>query len=153
MIDYLRHAGIPVFHAFGIENDDEFTYWDSNSFPDWRQFVDVAKESGARLMLLATETFDESDLDLGFEKLEECEISADGRREFTRQFETLRKHVGQTAWVRLAFDHSGQWLACEFIAPWHDDYELAMEELNSFIPLDFDEEELGDSDRGFFSHN
>jgi hypothetical protein len=152
MLDYIRHVGLPVFHTYSPLEDEGVMFWDNEAFPDWRQFVDVAKESGARLIVFASQQLDESDLEQAFEKLEECEMNSEERRSYATQFELLRKYVDQTSWIRLAFEHAGQWLACEFVAPWQDEYDSAMDDLDTFLPFQVDEEDE-EPDRGLFSRN
>jgi hypothetical protein len=100
-----------------------------------------------------SQKFEESDLEQAFEKLDECELNPDERRSYLKQFESLRKYTGQTSWIRLAFEHGGRWLACEYVAPWQDDFDSAMDELDSFLPLEIDEEDEEDSEGDFFSRN
>ncbi len=152
MLDYIGQKSLPVFHASGVPGGEEYTYWDSQAFPDWRQFIDVAKESGAKLIVFTVQQFEESDVDLAIERLEECDLTPDERREYGQQFESLRKYAGQTAFVRAAFAHADHWLACEFVAPWHDEFEEAMDDLATLLPFDLDEDE-DDEDPDFFSRN
>lgn len=153
MMDYMRHSGVPIFYGRGSPEEDEYTFWDSSAFPDWRQFVDVAKECGARLLVFSSETFADADLEQAFEKLGECDLNSEDRIDYMKQFEALRKHIGQTAWVRIAFEHGGRWLAYERTAPWYDDFRSAAEDLEAFLPFAEEEEEEGDSGREFFSRN
>lgn len=153
IMDYLRDIGLPVFYGFGLLDDDDFTYWDTRTFPDWRQFLDVAKESGARLLVFSSETFSEEDLDEAFEKLSECEMDSEDRVPYVKKFEAMRRRVGHTTWLRLSFEHGGRWLAYELIAPWQEEFDSAMEELDVYLPFDDEEKEEGGSSRGFFSRN
>jgi len=154
MLDYIRQTAMPVFHTWSPLGDEGVLLWNNAAFPDWRQFIDVAKESGARLLVFAAQQFGESDLEQAFEKLDECELGADERHTYLKQFESLRKYVNQTSWIRLAFEHGGRWLACEFIAPWQDDFDSAVDELESYLPFELDDDEDEErTDRGFFSRN
>jgi hypothetical protein len=157
MIDYIHQSGLPVFYSTCTPDPESALFWDGASYPDWRQFVDVAKESGARLLVFASEELTQAALEDAFEKLDDCELDSDERRTYTRQFEALRKRVGQTAWIRMAFEHGGQWLNYALSAPWHEEFESVVEDLELLLPYeDLDEEEEeeeGGSGRGFFSRN
>lgn len=153
MMDYMRQTGLPIFYALGNPEDDDYTFWDTSRFPDWRQFVDVAKEGGARLLAFSSESLSDSDLEVACEKLDECDMSPEERLAFSKQFEIARKHMGQTAWVRIAFEHGGRWLAYDRMAPWYDDFRSALEDLEAYLPFVEEEEEDDDSGRGFFSRN
>lgn len=155
MMDYMRQTGLPIFYGVGGPEEDDYTYWDTQNFPDWRQFLDVGKECGAQLLVFSSETFDEDDLEMGFDKLAECDLSADERLHYARMLEVLRSRVGQAAWLRIAFEHSDRWFAYERIATWYDEFRGAMEELNAYLPTEEEEEaerEEGEG-HGYFSPN
>jgi hypothetical protein len=158
MVDYIHQAGLSVFYGIRTPKEDEHTYWDVGSYPDWRQFIDVAKESGAKLVVFSSADLDGDELDQAIEKLEECDLAPEDRRQYLKQFEGLRKRVGQTAWVRAAFEHAGHWLAYQLSTPWHEEFESALDDLEMYFPYDELEdeeegEEEGNSHRGFFSRN
>ncbi len=153
MMEYMRQTGLPVFYGLGGPDENEYTYWDNQSFPDWRQFVDVGKECGARLLVFSSESFDEGELEMGLDKLSECELPAEERIHYTRMLESLRHRVGQAAWVRIAFEHCGRWFAYEKIACWYDEFRDAIEELNALLPADEEEETGRERGRGYFSPN
>ncbi len=155
MMEYMRHTGLPIFYGVGGPDEEDYTYWDTHSFPDWRQFVDVGKECGAHLLVFSSESFDEDDLETGFDKLSECDLPAEERIHYTKLLESLRHRTGQAAWVRVAFEHCGRWFAYERIAYWYDEFRGAIEELNAYLPSDEEEEaeREGGGGRGYFSPN
>ncbi len=155
MMDYVRQTGLPIFYGLGNPDEEDYTFWDVRAFPDWRQFVDVGKECGARLLLFSSDTFADAELERVFEKLGECEMNSEDRVYYMKQFEALRKRVGQTAWVRLAFEQGGRWLAYEHTASWYEDFCSVLEDLETLLPIgeEEEEEEGGDASRGFFSRN
>ncbi len=154
MMDYMRDTGLPIFYGAGAPEEDDYTFWDTGAFPDWRQFVDVAKESGARLLLFSSQTLGDTDVEQAIERLGDCDMNGEERASYMKQFEGVRRRIGQTAWVRIAFEHGGRWLAYELTVPWHDEFRSAVDDLEAFLPLaEEEEEEEGDSGRGFFSRN
>ena len=154
MMDYMRDTGLPIFYAVGAPEEDDYIFWDTGAFPDWRQFVDVAKESGARLLVFCSQALTDGELEQAMEKLSECDLNREESGFYLKQFEALRRRIGQTAWVRIGFEHSGRWLAYELSVPWHDEFRSAVDDLEAFLPMaEEEEEEEGDSGRGFFSRN
>lgn len=151
MIDYIRQTGIPVFYASEAADEDSYTFWNGKAFPDWRQFVDVGKECGARMLVFSFETLTEDELDSAVDRLGDADMDAEERNNYMRQFEGLRRHTGQTTWVRIAYEHGGRWWAYELSAPWYDEFQEALEDIEMYLPLAEDEDE--DSSRGFFSRN
>jgi hypothetical protein len=151
MMDYMRQTGIPIFYSAEGPDDEDYTYWNARAFPDWRQFVDVAKESGTRMLMFSYEMLLEGELEHALERLADCDMDASDRSDYLRKFESLRRHVGETTWVRIAFEYGGRWLAYELAAAWYDEFQEALDDLEAFLPLMDEEDE--DSDRGFFSRN
>ena len=150
MQGYLRLSGLPVFYGLGGPDEENYTYWDTRTYPDWRQFMDVAKESGARLLVFSSTVLQVEDVDMALEHLEEAAMEREERSQFLDRLNILRLHEGQAAWVRIAYEHEGRWFAYERIATWYDEYRDMMEEINSCLP---DMEEDVEPGPGFYSPN
>ena len=155
MMEYMRQTGLPIFYGVGGPDEDDYTYWDTHNFPDWRQCIDVGKECGARLLVFSSETFDEEDLEMGLDRLAECDLPSEERSRYTRLLESMQNRSGQAAWVRIAFEHSGRWFAYERMALWYDEFRCAMEELEALLSPAEEEEAAGEEGGrgGFFSPN
>src|SRR5260221_10995335 len=101
VVEYLGGSGLPIFYCFGVPGEEGYVYWDTQHHPDWRQFADVARESGARLFLFVCRELDAAELSGARDTLSDVEM-ADGDREDASAFlDTLRPHVGHVAWLRI----------------------------------------------------
>ena len=62
MLEYLGTGGVPIFYCFGVPGEEGYVYWDNRQHPDWRQFIDVAREAGAKLFLFASHELETEEL-------------------------------------------------------------------------------------------
>ena len=156
LLDYLRTTGCAIFYSVGMPHDEGYIYWDVENYPDWRQFVDVGRESGARMFLLTSSTFAEEELLSALEMLEDSELE-DAERDDPREFlESVRPNIGHGSWVRIAWQQDGRRFAFERVALWYERFLDLLTELSG-IPesgagLEDDDDESGDG-RGFYSLN
>ncbi len=56
--------------------------WDTERYPDYQMFLEVASKTGVKLILFATREFEAADLDELAEQLEECELTRDEQRDY-----------------------------------------------------------------------
>lgn len=156
VLEYLRAAGLPIFYGFGIPGEESYTYWDAGQYPDWRQFVDVAKESGARLLLFSSRMFDADELRMARETLEEVEMADNDRDDANEFLDGIRSKVGHVAWIRVAWQQENRRYAYERVAPWYEKFIDLIEEINDYLPelTDMEDDDEGPQGRGgFYSLN
>ena len=149
VLDYLRTTGSPIFHAIGLPGEEGFIFWDAAQYPDWRQFIDVARESGARTFLFSSRALDAGELDGARETLDEVEMADAARREAVEFISTLRPQVGHIAWVRIAWQQDGRRFAYERVAPWYERFLDLLDEVSDYLPeLSADHDEEDDDEPG-----
>src|SRR5437870_4558739 len=97
VVEYLGGSGLPIFYCFGVPAEEGYVYWDTEHHSDWRQFADVARESGARLFLFVCRELDAGELAQARETLSEVEMVDGDREDATAFLDTLRPHIGHVA--------------------------------------------------------
>ena len=148
-LDYLRTNGAPIFFAAGIPGEDGFYFWDAEQYPDWRQFVDVGRESGARLFQFSSEALDRDEIDGANETLELTEMPAEERRDAQAFLVMIEPNIGHTAWLRIAWQHEGRRYAYERVAPWYERFLDLLDQLGDYMPdIDGIDEGEGGGDPG-----
>src|SRR5579863_942840 len=92
--DYLESRGLAVFHGFPRSLDTPAVYWNTETHPDFREFLDVAEKAGVKLITLFANEF-------SGEMLEDAEQRLDVLpREERREWEPrLRKFRGYSGFV------------------------------------------------------
>jgi hypothetical protein len=68
---HLEEQGFVVFKSYprGMDLGSEAIYWDSETYPDYREFVAAAKSVGAHMMTIFSRTFSADAVDEALETL------------------------------------------------------------------------------------
>jgi len=152
ILDYLASAGLPVFHSSpgGLEGN-AMVLWDVNQFPDYQMFLEVARQSGSKLVIFAAREFESADLDDLLEQLADSDIPRDEQREYESRLRDLRIFEGVTCTIELAFESDSRLYVYEVQPDWYEEFLNLDEEITSRIS----DEDLntGDSLGGYFSRN
>lgn len=149
---HLESEGFLVFHGFSrpLESIREIR-WNIRTHPDFRQFVSIARQMGAKLIVLYAPQFDTILLDETLTELEEMDLPRDEKRVFERRLRELRGYEGFTHEIQLSFDYEGHVYLFELQTEWFGDYQNLLDEIDASVPEDEDDEEgpIG----GYFSNN
>ena len=154
ILEYLGTGSVPIFYCFGVPGEEGHVYWDSQQRPDWRQFIDVARDAGAKLFLFTCHELEADELDGARDTLADVEME-DGDREDASEFlNKLRSHVGHVAWLRIAWQQDSRRYALEHVAPWYEKFLDLAEEMGEYLPEMSEDEDDDESGRGgFYSLN
>ena len=152
MLAYLESSGVAVFHGVpgGLEGMP-LVLWDVERFPDYRMFLDAARNAGVKLIVLAAAEFLPADLDDLEEHLEEGAFARDEKREFQSRIRDLRIHEGVTCSIELAFNLDSRMYVYDLQPDWYDEFANLEEEIMSQISEDESDED--DSLGGYYSKN
>ncbi|PWT97915.1 MAG: hypothetical protein C5B51_30390 [Terriglobia bacterium] len=153
IVDYLDSAGFAVFRGSpgGLEGLP-MVLWDVEHHPDYQMFLDVARKSGAKMVIFATREFESDDIDEALEQLEACDLSREEQREYESRLRELRIFEGVTCSLELAFDCGPRLYVFEVQPDWYEEFLNLEEEISSRSE---DEGDLGTGGAlgGYFSKN
>ena len=153
ILEYLDSAGFAVFHGSpgGLEGPP-VVLWDTEHYPDYRMFLEVARKAGVKLMVFATREFEAADIDDLLAQLDDCELTREEQRDYESRLRELRIFEGVTCSLELAFDHHSRLYVYEVQPDWYEEFLGVEDEIVSRMA---DEEDLdeGDSLGGYFSKN
>ena len=153
ILEFLNASGFAVFHSSpGGLDGFPMVLWDSERFPDYQMFLEVARQSGIKLILFAAREFEASDLDDLLAQLDDCELTREEKREYESRLRDLRIFTGVTCSLELAFDYHSRLYVYEVQPDWYEDFQNIEEEIAARAedgegPMDDDS--LG----GYFSKN
>jgi len=153
ILGYLETSGFAVFHSSpGALEGIPAVLWDSEHYPDYQMFLEVASKTGNKLVLFAAREFEASDIDDLLEQLDDCGLSREERREYERRLQKLRAYEGVTCSLELAFDHHSRLYVYDVQPDWYEEFLEVEDEILSQAP---GEDELDDTDSlgGYFSKN
>lgn len=153
ILEYFESAGFAIFRSSpGALEGLPRVVWDTEHYPDYQMFLDVAQKSGIKLILFATRTFDAGDLDDLKAQLDECGFTRDELREFESRLREFRRFDGETCTLELAFDYNSRLHSFEVHPDWYDEYLNIEDEVVSRM-ADEEEDEDDGSFGGYFSKN
>ncbi len=151
---YLEEKHIPVF--FGYDQMTEsliHVSWDTEKHADFRDFVGVAANAGAKLMVFHSESFSESSIDEALDQLEVCDFTREEKRNYEKRLKALQGYEGFTSLISLSFTVDGRVYQFELHSDWHDTLEDIWLELDA-ASGQISDEETGDGPvSGYFSNN
>jgi len=151
IVEYLDSGGFAVFHSSpGALEGLPMVLWDTERYPDYQLFLEVARKSGVMVMLFATREFESADVDELLERLNECSLPREERREYEGRLRELRIYEGVTCSLELAFDHNSRLYVYEVQPDWYEEFLAVEDEIVSRVD---DEEGEDDSLGGYFSKN
>jgi hypothetical protein len=153
ILDYLDTNGFAVFRSSpgGLENMP-MVLWDTEKFPDYQSFLDVAQKCGVRLVMFAAAEFDSTDIEELTSHLDECELTRDERRDYESRLRDLRIYAGVTCSLELAFSYDSRLYVYEVQPDWYDDFCSIEDEIMERLAGDEPDVD-GDSLGGYFSNN
>lgn len=152
---YLEESGFTVFYGF-VKDPGQLScaYWDSERYPDYRMYLEVARRLGNKLIMFQTRVFEPDQLEEAHDMLQEADLSLTELQAYRRRIRELEQHAGHTCAIRMAFDYNQRLYLYEIQTDWYLDYLELMEEIRDATFGDFEEEEDDDGTiDGYFSKN
>ena len=153
VLEYLESAGFAVFHGHpgGVEGPP-VVLWNTEHYPDFRMFLEVARKAGINLVVYSTREFEAADIDDLMAQLDDCDLTREERRDYESRLREMRIFEGVTCSLDLAFDHHSRLYVYEVQPDWYEDFLGVEDEIVSRMADEEDPDE-GDSLHGYFSKN
>ena len=153
ILEYLEAEGLAVFHSSpgGLEGLP-MVIWDTDRFPDFQGFLEVASKCGTKLVIFATREFSTDDIDELSTQLEDCELTREERRGYEARLREMRIFEGVICSLEVAFDYNSRLYVYEVQPDWYEEYLTIEEEILSSFADDSEVEDDG-SLGGYFSKN
>ena len=152
ILTHLESQGFVVFHGYSrLADTDSFVAWDVDRKPDYRGFLETAKNAGVKLIVYHWREFSRAHLDEAAERLEGCDISVEEQRGLEKRLRELRAYEGFTCALELSFEFEARVYLFNLRAEWYEEYLDLLEEMDAALPDEEDEED--DSIGGYYSRN
>jgi hypothetical protein len=151
--DYLKENGFLVFHGFSrsLEDMPEID-WDTKRYPDYKQFLHIAKHLDVRLIVLHHREFSSEIIERAIDDLPSSGFEYEDQRAFEQRLRELSVYEGFTCLIELSFDHNGTLYFFELRTEWFNELNHLLEEL---AMTSDDDEDGSDTDPlgGYYSKN
>jgi hypothetical protein len=124
MIAFIEGHGMRRFHCY-ISEEMNSVMWDPGDNPDsWKDFVEVAKGSGASFLTMNEVLLDEDDVDFLLERLR---FSSYLNSEGAEEARMLRASIGRVGFVQLGYAYQGIMFLYEVSTPWYERYQRLLD--------------------------
>jgi hypothetical protein len=127
--------------------------WDTERYPDYQTFLEVAVKSETRIVIFAAREFKTSDIEDLTSQFDDLDLTREEKRDYEKRLRALRGHEGVTCSLELAFDYHSRLYVYQMQPDWYEEFLGVEDEILSLISdpegVDDDDEPLG----GYFSKN
>jgi hypothetical protein len=154
VLSYLQSQGFAVFHGYSrLPDSDSFVSWDTERHPDFREFLEAARQAGVRLIVYHERVFGPEILEEALERLELADISEPERRTVGRRVHEFDPYEGFTCVLELSFDYQGRAYLFHLSAEWYEDFKDLAEEIEAAVEEEPPPPQAGESMGGYYSTN
>ena len=142
MVAFIEGHGMRRFPGLVDYEEVQSVTWKSEDNPDsWKDFVELAKASGAPFLTMDSWRLEREELDAMIERLSTAAFSSDDDVEDARW---LRTYIGKTGFVQLGFAQQGVMMVYEASTLWYDRYQNILEMADDFAGFPIDETDSDD---------
>src|SRR6185369_3890827 len=103
---YLKDNGFVTFHAFSRSLDGmPEVDWDTKRYPDFKEFLNVAKQLDARMIVFHHREFSSDIVERAIEDLDSSGFDYEDQRAYEQRLRELSVYEGFTCLIELSFDY------------------------------------------------
>ncbi|HZS56380.1 MAG TPA: hypothetical protein VFA65_18385 [Bryobacteraceae bacterium] len=147
----LKSSGMAVFHASHRALDPlNQIFWDVERHPDFRAFIAVAQQAGAKLISFHHHALSVDQIDEALDQLEDSDFTREEKRHYETRLKKLRDYEGFTCSVEVSFSLESKVYVFEVHTDWYASLNDILAELEA---ANEEEDEEDGSLGGYFSNN
>ncbi len=144
MIAFIEGHGMRRFSGYVHSDEVPTILWDSGDNADgWKDFVELAKESGAPFLTMNAFKLTREDVDWIIDSFKNSHFADE---EEVEEAKWLKSYTDRTGFVQLGWAHQGVVFLYEASAPWYDRYQRLQEMAEEFGGITFDETDQDDKE-------
>jgi hypothetical protein len=151
--EYLKSSGFVVFYGFARSDEAKVVDWDTEHHPDYKEFLDAARQLDVKLVVLHQRAFDASVIDRALQEMEDSEVELDDRRTLEARLKELAKYDGFTCSLELSFDYQDTMYVFDLDAEWYAEFSDLLVQLDIGFDADSEEDDEEGPYGGYYSKN
>jgi hypothetical protein len=137
-------AGHGMRRMNGYVSDDIPSVLFEEDGPDaWKDFVELAKASGAPFLTMSEAVLEKADIAALIEEIRD-QMYPDDQSPEVDDAERLLRHVGKIGYLQLGFACQGVMFLCEIATEWYDRFQDLMETVTDLGSIVVDDSENED---------
>jgi len=156
LLDYIAGEEFGIFKAqTGGNQGFPKVYWDTERYPEYQAYLNVAKTAGVSLIIFGHREFEAAEIDDALEQMNDCELGRDEQRSIENTLADLRPYVGSICIIEMAFGFQGHMYVYELMTEW---FQTFMDVSDLLVAAsangdDDGEDESDSSFGGYYSKN
>jgi len=144
MTAFIEGHGMRRFHGY-VNDEVTSVMWDPHGNVDgWKDFVELAKASGAAFLTMNDVVLDREDVDFMVERLRNSNYT---NEEDVDEARWLRTYIGKTGFLQLGWPYQGAMFLCEVSTEWYDRYQRLLDVAEEYGGIMIDEPDDKDEER------
>lgn len=152
ILEYLKTRSFTVFHSRSRAGTSlPVIHWDTAHYPDYRQFLESAREAEVKLIACHHQTLEAEQIDAAVEALADADLPPEEERGMDQRLRELRAYEGATAVVELSFDYQGRVYLFHATTPWWEEFQEIADTVEESADQ-YEDEEPGPTG-GYYSAN
>jgi hypothetical protein len=153
ILSYLKDNGFITFHAFSRSLDGmPEVDWDTRRYPDFKEFLSVAKELDTRLIVFHHREFASDIIDRAIDDLGSSGFDYEDQRVYEQRLRELSVYEGFTCLIELSFDYEDTLYLFELRTEWFTELTQILDQL-TISDDDSDDGPETDPLGGYYSKN
>ncbi|HLH39592.1 MAG TPA: hypothetical protein VKX39_10630 [Bryobacteraceae bacterium] len=144
--DYVESRGMAIFHGFPRNDPAAAVYWNTETHPDFRDFVGAAEKAGVRLITMFAKELSNDMIEDAEQRLDS--LPREERRDMESRLRALRRYAGWIGQIELSFDLAPRVYYFDIHTDWYEELHDILDQIEE--AEDEDETPLGG---GYFSKN
>lgn len=108
-------------------------FWDTDHYPDFKQFIDTAIATGTSLVSLHATIFSDLDIEDLADQLEEAGLDPSERRQMETRLKELDAYTGFVCQIEISFDHGSRSYIYELLTDWYEDFQDLSDQLEESL--------------------
>ena len=125
MVAFISGHGMQRMNGYVAEDVPTVMFEEEN--PDgWKDFVELAKASGAAFLTMSEVVLEKQDVAALIERIRD-QVYPDDESPEIEDAERLVRHVGKVGYLQLGFAHQGVMFLFEVATDWYDSFQDLLE--------------------------
>jgi hypothetical protein len=140
MVAFIEGHGLRRIPAYVGEEVPTVLWDDEENVDGWKDFVEIAKASGAPFLTMSDVSLEKADLELLLEELQEANFPHGDAPELD-EAQSLASYVGKVGYIQLGFAYQGVVFLHESTTSWYERYQSLLESIDHFGQIAFGNED------------
>jgi len=153
ILEYLESKNFVVFRGCTRMADSlPAVYWDTERYPDYRQFLKVARQAEVNIIVFHHRELSSSFIDETLDRLENSEMPPEEYQGLERRLRDLRAYEGFTCALEMSFDYQGRLYLFAVRTSWFEELLDIADEIDETV-VEEESDDEAPMGGGYFSRN